>query len=381
MSSNNTVDVGRIQASRHGNTHRVEATVNGVPLWFETANAPLSPSATALGTTLLPAALYHGRTLSFSDPFCRQWYQNLPATMDRFEQWWRVAKRLPKTSATPEWIDPACSQTDSVGLFFTGGVDSFHSLINAPSTVTHLLYVIDYDVPPQAPQQLSGYEPHLRAIANQRGIKAIVLRSNLRRHPAFAGPSWQQSHGAALIGTGHLLENCLDQLIVSSSYSLFHPRPWGSHWLLDSLWSSQRLQITHFGEECLRFNKVKTIVHDPLVQKYLRPCWNNPAGKVNCSTCEKCVRTQIVISACCDLHSFSAFDQSESLVNRIERIRKIPSPGLIGVYEDFLSLDIPSATIEAIERLLKRSRASAIRKNARKQVQRWFLMGRASNIA
>lgn len=377
----NCIEIGPIRASKNAKTHRVEALVNGTPLWFESDDDALSATPTALGTALLPAAMYKRRTLKFSDPFCQAWYQRLPEAMDRLNQWWHFDERLPETSADHKWVETGTKPADGVGLFFTGGVDSFHSLLNAPAKVSHLLYAIDYDVPPHAPQQTSGYEPWLRRVAHQLGIHAIVIRSNLRRHPAFAGPSWQQSHGAALIGTGHLLEKSLGELIMSSSYSLYHPRPWGSHWLLDSLWSSKRLQVTHFGEECLRYHKVKSIAHDPLVQKYLRPCWNNPVGKINCSICEKCVRTQIVIAACTDLSQFSAFDASEPLVDRIDRLRKIPSHGLIGVYEDFLSLELPSSTIDAIDRLIKRSRGSVFRKRVRHRVRRWFSAGRPSNMA
>ena len=375
----NSIKIGPIRATKTGKTHRVEALVDGTPLWFETDDASLSATPTAIGTALLPAAMYHGKTLEFSDPFCQAWYQRLPEAIDRLHQWWQFEKRLPQTSAEPKWLDPNSEPADGVGLFFTGGVDSFHSLLNAPVKISHLVYAIDYDVIPHSQQQLSGYEPWLREVAQRHDIDAIIIRGNLRRHPAFAGPSWQQSHGAALIGTGHLLEESFGELVMSSSYSLYHPQPWGSHWLLDSLWSSERLQVTHFGEECLRYDKVKSIVHDPLTQKYLRPCWENPVGKINCSVCEKCVRTQIVIAACTDLPEFTAFDSSEPLVKRIDRLRKIPHQGLIEVYEDFLNLELPLATIDAIDRLIKRSRGSVFRKRTRQRVRRWFSAGRPSN--
>jgi hypothetical protein len=163
---------------------------------------------------------------------------------------------------------------------------------------------------------------------------------------------------------------------MSSSYSRFHPQPWGSHWELDSLWSSAALRITHFGEDLRRFDKLAAIVDSELVQRFVRPCWDNPPHTLNCSVCEKCVRTQISIAACGDLTRFTAFDHATSLGEKIDGLRRIGAPELLPIYADFLRLPSLAPVQSALVRLIRRSRLSALRKTVRRELGRRLRGGR-----
>jgi hypothetical protein len=215
-------------------------------------------------------------------------------------------------------------------------------------------------------------------LAASVGASPIVVRSILRRHPAFVGPAWRQSHGAAVVAVGHLLAGTIDRLLLSSSLSLFHAKPFGSHWDLDPHWSSVRLRVEHFGHHFRRFEKLEQIVHHPTVRRYVRPCWENPAHGLNCSACEKCVRTMLAIACCGDPRSFSAFDHGVALAERIDNLPKIYTPELLPIWEDFLDCDLPADCLRAAERLILRSRASVYRKNLRwkaRAMLRWWLAG------
>ena len=362
---NHLVTIGPITTSKRAGVHRVEAIVQDEPLWFESADAYLAPAAEAFGGALLLPTLAAGRTLHIEDPVCPDWRRQLSSIGDLLQQWWNYPQRAPRTRDKTDFGGP---RNPSVGLLLTGGADSFFSLLQSPRPIDKLVYVLDFDVPPHAPQRFSRFEPHLRQIAAESGAQAIVVRSNLRRHPAFRGPSWHHTHGAALIAVGHLLRESIGTLIVSSSHPRTRPEKWGTHWDLDPLWSTRQMQVVHFGEDTRRSEKIRSLVNNPLAQRMLRPCWENEPSGLNCSVCEKCVRTQLVISRWGDLSRFSAFDHSHSLAERLWNIRRIPRADRLLSYDDCLQAPLPAETHEAVAALIRRSQRYIRRKNIERRV-------------
>lgn len=368
MQSN--LSIGPVTVSS-GTVSRVSADVDGRMLWFETPDASLTPAAEAFGGALLLSALDREQRIDLADPVCPLWYGQMPELLRLVNRWWDYPRHLPDAEIRRSAPESAAS---GVGLCFTGGVDSFYSLLHSGLPIDTLIYVLDYDVPPGARHRLSEYEIPFRNLCRELGVRAVVVRSNLREHPAFQCTSWKRTHGAALVAVGHLLSNVIGRLVISSSYSLRHRQPWGSHWDLDPLWSSSRLQVVHFGERLRRMDKVRCIVDDLHVRRYLRPCWENPPGMLNCSECEKCVRTQLAIDCWSDLSQFEAFDHSLSLVERVDRVRKIPDAGLISIYQDFLDSELPDDVKAALARLMRRSRWSFTRKRVRRRVREMWRM-------
>lgn len=372
MLRKSSLAISGIEASRIDDRSRIEVQLDGHPLWFETTDSTLVPSIEGIATAMFLPSLFQGRRLNFGAPVCKTWYEGINAANDICHEWWRYPKLPPTVDG---FRSPLEAKSAGTGLFFTGGVDSFYSLLQFPRPIDHLIYAVDYDVPPQAPDRLSGFEPHLRQLADEIGIKVIVVRSNLRLHPLFKGPSWRQSHGAALIGVAHFLSGVIGEVVISSSNSMFHPRPWGSHWDLDHLWSSDALKVTHFGQDHRKAGKLARIADAATLQKYVRPCWENMPNQVNCSVCEKCVRTQIAISACGDLERFTSFDHTIPLVEKIAGLRRIGSPELIPTYANFLQLSNLGFCHSEIEELIRRSRMSMFRKTLRHRVRTWMSFG------
>ncbi len=364
---NNLVTIGPISTSIRDGRFRVQADVLGETLWFESADAPLAASPEAFASALLMPTLAKRCNLHVSDPVCPIWNSQIPQVENLLRRWWNYPVHIPWTRTTAR----AKTQPNSnVGLLFTGGADSFFSLLHSTQKIQSLIYVLDYDVPPQAPTRFSNFEPHLRTIADELKLQAILVRSNLRRHAAFHGPPWQETHGAALIAVGHLLRDTIGTLIVSSSHPRSAPENWGTHWDLDPLWSSAYLTVVHFGEETRRSEKIRMIVDDSLAQCFLRPCWENPPGGLNCSVCEKCVRTQLVVTRWGDLDKFSAFDHSQSLAERLNGIKRIPRANRLLSYTDCQNAQLPPGCHEALAKLIRRSHRYFLRKKITRSVAR-----------
>jgi hypothetical protein len=372
MVHNSLLSVGPLRALHTDGVSRIEADVDGVALWFETSDAVLEPAAEGFGTALLLPNMAQGRSLELADPVCPKWLGQLPQAMDLAHRWWRLPKVAPPIAACRKGAGLGMPASPHVGLLFTGGADSFFSLLKGPVHVDALIYVVDFDLTAAPTYRPSNYEGRFREAAKELGRRAIVVRSNLRRHPSFKWLSWPQLHGSALIAAAHLLQQSFGTLVVSSSNPRIRPNPWGSRWDLDPLWSSARLNVIHFGEAYLRHQKLSKIVENPVVRRHVRPCCENPPSGGNCSVCEKCLRTQIAIAATAPLDQFTAFDHSTPLAVRIDNLRRLKDPWLLPIWQDFLSTDQSIDVHASIAQLIKRSRPWLLYRRARSRLH-WMV--------
>jgi len=358
--------ITNLSAARTDGVSRVSADVDGHPLWFASSDVALEASPEAFASALLIPALAKGRRLEIDTAVCSQWHGHLDQVVRVLHRWWNYPLAVPEMEVVAPKPPRAPGRT---GLCFTGGADSFYSLLRAEDPIDALVYVYDFDVNPRAPERPPQFEPWLRRIARQSGARAVVIRTNLKRHAAFRGIPFMKTHGGALAAVGHVLGGEIGKLVISASNPHSRNVPWGSHWELDELWASSRLDISHFGALYSRPEKLQRIGHEWLVRKYLRPCWENHAGKLNCSVCEKCVRTQLALAISGALDDFPAFDQTEPLWTRIAAIHKLPNPPMIRVYEQYLEMGMPLRLEQAVEALIRRSYRSLAVKQFRERVR------------
>src|SRR5262249_3739022 len=149
---------------------------------------------------------------------------------------------------------------------------------------------------------------------------------------AFAPVSWERAHGGALAAIGHMLSGVAGQLLIAATDPFSLRIPWGSHWMTDAFWSSERMQVLHVGAHVDRNFKLRSIVDEPLARNHLRVGWENLAPAGNCSRCEKCVRTRLILADCGRLADFPVFDGEDSL---LADMRALPHTGAVRLaYQD-----------------------------------------------
>jgi hypothetical protein len=142
----------------------------------------------------------------------------------------------------------------------------------------------------------------------------------------------------------------VERIVIPSSYPYHDPKPWGSHWDLDPLWSSQRLAVEHADATFRRGKKVQAIADQELVRRHLRVCTGRKTPTGNCSKCEKCVRIMIAFAMCGKLDDCEAFDRTVPLEQRVNSL-PIVSPDLVSIYEE-LSYGIDDPKLNAAVRRL-----------------------------
>lgn len=201
-----------------------------------------------------------------------------------------------RTAVMAKEVKPDVSQGEAIGCFFSGGVDSFYTFFKNrcgnSEKITHFILVHGFDIELNNQKLFDQTLNHISAVAQHEGIKVIVVRTNLRNVIDRYVP-WDRAHGSALASVALLLRKAFKRIYIASSNSWDEVFPLGSHPQLDSLWSTETLEIIHDGNESNRLQKVEYIADSDLVKSNLRVCYNNPGNVYNCGKCEKCLRTMI----------------------------------------------------------------------------------------
>lgn len=329
------------------------ADVDGHRLWFR-SRTPLRNSVEAYASAAWPSALLAGRDLELDRPVSAQWLQGARQIGEVAHEWWgwhRVEVHVP---AVVRDVGISGPRAPGVGLCFSGGVDSFHSLLAEQARVTVLVSALGFDIPLDDRARWRQWHDWLTAIGRATGTRVVTIATNVRTHPFASLAPWPMSHGGALAALGHLLSDSIGELIVSASYPrVMTEAKWGSHWRLDPHWSSGRLQVRHVGAELWRAEKLAAIADNLVVQRHLRVCWENTTPDLNCGICEKCIRTQVVLDRLGLLGRFTVFPAG-ALPDSIDRLPALRNPDLMEVYEGFRADAAPTVRA-ALVRLLARS--------------------------
>jgi len=209
-------------------------------------------------------------------------------------------------------------QPMAVGTTFSGGVDSFFALLkhapeNQPSLehrITHALFIDGFDIVQKDKQRYQALYKRYKEALESIDIELIPLQTNVvsviiprLRFPRFYSP--------ALVGSSMILAGLFKRFIISNSWDYYQlqTQSHGSNPLSDRLFSTESLEIDHFGANYRRVEKVEAISDWKLAQEHLRVCGTPflDEKSLNCSRCGKCLRTMIPIYAMGKMEQFTTF--------------------------------------------------------------------------
>ena len=274
-------------------------------VWLRSEDVKLIPAPEAsVAATLLPA-MRAGNNIALEKPLDREFTSNLPAIQDIYGAWYSDTERI--AIEAPVQSLQASSSSSRTATFFSGGVDSFYTLVKNIEEIDALVYVHGFDVALDDTTLRQQVSNMLREVGEHFGKDVIELETNLRDF-SNKRAGWGVYHGAALATVAHTLSQSFDSFFIPSTHTYADLFPWGSHPLLDPLWSSSSLQFTHDGCEATRVQKCEKIADHPVALKRLRVCWRNPNSVYNCGRCEKCMRTMVNLAAVGALDNCSVFD-------------------------------------------------------------------------
>ena len=155
-------------------------------------------------------------------------------------------------------------------------------------------------------------------IAHDAGMELIQLYTNAYAHFRDLDPDfsfWRfEYHGSFLAAIAHTFVSRLSVASIASTYDFANLEPWGSHPLLDPLYSTTALQIRHENVALSRLEKTRLVGEWDVALKQLRVCNEKASyreGNYNCGNCEKCVRTMTAFLALGILDRIATFKEKD----------------------------------------------------------------------
>lgn len=264
------------------------------------SSTPLTASGeTGLAVALLPA-MTQGGALDIAPAVsprllaAAEHIQRIFLGWDRGDAFPHLGLKPVKVEAGPR--TPPAERAKGVGCFFSGGVDSFYTLLQHLDEVTDIVFVHGFDIPLDAASLRRRASDAAATVAEALGKNLVEIETDYR---ALAEPrlTWHHVFGAGLAAVAHLLSPRIGRMYIPGAHTWSNLVPDGSHPLLDPLWSSEDLEIVFDGCEATRTDKLALLARSELALRHLRVCWQNPGGAYNCGRCEKCVRTKISMLA------------------------------------------------------------------------------------
>jgi len=205
----------------------------------------------------------------------------------------------------------------------SGGIDSLcllranhlHFPPGHPNRIRSVLSVAQNAKPFASREELyKKIEARLTAInpvAMDAGVEVMPVVTNtwwLTPDGYFYG---QKSYASLLSATCSFFSKGYSKGYIASSYdAAFTGKPWGSHPQLDAFYSSSHFQMENSGTEMTRLRKVEIVADWPVALNHIRVCQNDNSGGKNCGTCEKCIRTMLMLEGLGKLWDCTAFPKN-----------------------------------------------------------------------
>ena len=318
------VDAGRVRVT--GVVRYDDRPGTTEEYWFEVPAGvadSLSGSGNAWLVALLPMAASLGEPLRIPLPVDRLLVRNLREVMVIWRGWFPSLRVVPLEA--PVSSPPPAAAQRKTGMFFSGGVDSFYTLLHneedevAGFPVDELIAIYGFDILLGNDDAFERHRRRLERVAAATGKTLLPVRMNLRQTRMRELSMSELWHGCALASVGLLLENRYERILIASSEEYAKIGPWGSHPLTDPLLSTAATSFLHDGAALARWEKLEFLIRYDLVLDSLRVCTRNTSDE-NCGACEKCGRNMIILELLGALARCPAFPAQKVDLDRASRL-------------------------------------------------------------
>jgi hypothetical protein len=161
---------------------------------------------------------------------------------------------------------------------------------------------------------------HKKMAGRLAAIRPVAAEAAVAVIPAIANTWWlnpdgyfygQKAYSSQLSAVTSLFSQRFHRGYIASSYdAAFTGKPWGSHPQLDAYYSSAHFQMENSGTEMTRLRKVELVADWPVAFQHIRVCQNDNSASKNCGTCEKCIRTMLMLEGLGKLRTCTAFPKN-----------------------------------------------------------------------
>ena len=291
-------------------------------LWFEFPReyeSFLHPGMEGFVATLVPLAMALGEDIEVEAPLSPRLVFHLKRYQQIYHHW------------QPHFYQPIAIHCDGyrheevergkgVGLFFSGGVDSFYTLYqNMPENqpvpgyqVTHGIFLFRFDLHTHKEKSYKKFLASYQRLFDDLGLELIPASYNdsefVPRVPGKNNFNFRgNTYSAGFSGCGLTLSRGLHRLLIASSSVFTYTKIQGSSYLHDQELSTEWFEIVHDGLVEDRMDKTSPLASWAPTYNTLRVCWWQPDGVMNCGKCPKCVRTMTGLELIGALDRYTVF--------------------------------------------------------------------------
>ena len=279
-----------------------------LPIWVEVPAelaTAISQSGNPWVVAMLPIAASLGECIETTLPVDQALLENLQAILRIWTEWYpelkEVAFKCPNQAHAFE-----LGRGTKNASYFSGGIDSYFTLarrlpgqspgLPVIGTVDELITVWGFDIAVHDRQNFEPLARLLKESAAAIGLPHYVVRTNLRDNGTVWMRKWGPlTHAAGLAFIGLILEKRYRSICWGSTNPYGRLLQWGSHPMVDPLFSTSSLTCVHDGAQFTRAEKTDLVTRFPPARSFLHVC--QASGVSNCSRCEKCFRTMVTIDA------------------------------------------------------------------------------------
>lgn len=278
-----------LEVRASGESTELSAYLDDFRLWFRfPADIPIAPCGDPFLTVALPEAMSRGHTLEIdqSAPISPFLLERVARVQDIYHSWNPELLRVPiecKLSAPP-------APNAGVASFYSGGVDSSYTVLRHRDEITHLVLIEGFDFQ-DSPESAAERYARQKGFAELWHKDLVPVAANFRAYTETRRLQWFLVHGNCLAAL--CLALGFQRSYIPATHTYQELFPWGTHPLLDPLWSNGRTEIVHDGAGARRTEKLRLITRHSDVLKNLRVCWRD--SNRNCGTCTKCLRDMITL--------------------------------------------------------------------------------------
>lgn len=302
INSKNNLSVGDLcdrlayQIRVDDKTYDVNLSANKKVL-IENMETPLALSLPAAMRLRLPIFV-NG---SLSEQYLKKMFELMKHYEENYEDFHQVkitCKDVTKYTLEKQGISAA---------FFSGGVDSFYTLLKRLNDISILIVLYGFDIKLKDFEKIKKTKQTTNNVADILNKELIEISGNLTEIITDHCKWVTEGHGFALAAVSRALAGWLDIIYIPGTHSENVTKSWGSTIFTDQKHSDDAISIIHDSDEKERIEKLLYISENILALENLRVCGDIPYdGIYNCSRCEKCIRTML------QLWSINKLDQAKT---------------------------------------------------------------------
>ncbi len=251
--------------------------------------------------------------------------------------WFPFLHEISVSSDTRAPLLPA-SGKGTTGLAFSAGLDACYTAVKHGDHLDWLIAARGFDVRSYQDELWRKTQKSIATAARVLDKPLHVIRTNTREishyeaigtrkgriDPRYYSIGRMGAVGTFMAAMGRNFAPSCSRFMLNAGVRYEDLRPFGSHPQLDVLWSTSQQQVLHEGCEADRAEKVVFLKeHHPELLGCIRVCFLPTHGKINCSQCEKCLRTMADIRLGGAEHLAHSFQWPLDL----KRIRELPLDG------------------------------------------------------